>query len=85
MNEEYDDDNEKLLDITTKTMYDLTPLREVIKDNEGKDHALGCQTLREFSFNEDSTESYIETIDECSIIDSLLMNSFDNHETLDEA
>ncbi|CAF4276045.1 unnamed protein product [Rotaria sp. Silwood2] len=84
INEEYND-NEKLLDITSKTMYDLTPLREVIKDNEGKDHALGCQTLREFSFNEDSTESYIETIDECSIIDSLLMNSFDNHETLDEA
>ncbi len=35
---------------------------------------IGCQTLREFSFNENSTESYIETIDECSIIDSSLMD-----------
>ncbi|CAF0780062.1 unnamed protein product [Rotaria sordida] len=83
INKEYDD-KEKLLDITSKTMYDLTSLREVIKDNEGKDHILGCQTLREFSFNEDPTESYIETIDECSIIDSVLMNSLDNHEILDE-
>jgi len=39
---------------------------------------IGCQTLREFSFNEDSTESYIETIDECSILDSSLM-SLDNN------
>jgi len=31
---------------------------------------IGCQMLREFSFNEDSTESYIETINECSIMDS---------------
>ncbi|CAF1454477.1 unnamed protein product [Rotaria sordida] len=83
INKEYDD-NEKILHITSKTMYDLTPLREVIKDNEGKDHILGCQALREFSFNEDPTESYIETIDECSIIDSVLMNSLDNNEILDE-
>ncbi len=40
---------------------------------------IGCQILREFSFNEDSTESYIETIDECSIIDSSLM-SIDDHQ-----
>jgi hypothetical protein len=33
--------------------------------------SIGCQILREFTFNEESTESYIETIDECSIIDSL--------------
>jgi len=30
---------------------------------------IGCQTLREFSFNEDLTDSFIETIDECSIMD----------------
>ncbi|CAF3392312.1 unnamed protein product [Rotaria sp. Silwood1] len=83
INKEYDN-NDTILDITLKTIYDLNPLREVIKDNEGKDHVLGCQVLREFSFNEDSTQSYIETIDECSIMDSVLMNSLDNHEILDE-
>jgi hypothetical protein len=33
--------NENILDITAKTMYDLIPLREVIKDNEGENHILG--------------------------------------------
>lgn len=37
---------------------------------------LGCQELRNFSFNEDPTVSYIETIDECSLVD----NSLDNQE-----
>jgi len=39
---------------------------------------IGCQSLREFSFNEDSTESYIETIDECSIIDHSMMSVDDD-------
>ena len=29
------------LEITTQTMYDLIPLREVIKENEGENHILG--------------------------------------------
>jgi hypothetical protein len=33
--------NETILDITAKTMYDLIPLREVIKENEGENHVLG--------------------------------------------
>jgi len=40
INKEYDD-YERILDLTTKTNYDLIPLREVIKDNEGLDHILG--------------------------------------------
>jgi hypothetical protein len=39
---------------------------------------LGCQILREFSFNEDTTHSYIDTIDECSIVDSSLLNVNDH-------
>ena len=42
----------------------------------------GCQSLREFSFNEDSTNSYIDTIDECSIIDSSLLMSPENETTV---
>ncbi|UJR36803.1 hypothetical protein I4U23_029517 [Adineta vaga] len=83
INKEYDD-NERILDISMKTIYDLIPLREVIQDHEEHDHVLGCQTLREFSFNEDITESYVETIDECSVLDSSLMD-FDNvQETMNE-
>jgi hypothetical protein len=40
MNMEYVD-NENLLDITSKIMCDLIPLREVIKDSEGENHILG--------------------------------------------
>lgn len=68
VNQEYHS-NERILDLSLRTSYDLLPLREVIKDEEGFDHFLGCQTLREFTFNEDPTESYVETIDECSIMD----------------
>lgn len=79
INKEYDD-YERLLDISMKTIYDLIPLREVIKEYEGYDHVLGCQILREFSFNEESTESYIETIDECSVIDSSLLSLDDDQQ-----
>ncbi|CAF3579999.1 unnamed protein product [Adineta steineri] len=83
INKEYDD-NERILDITMKTIYDLIPLRDVIKDYEEENHILGCQTLREFSFNEDSTESYIETINECSVIDSSLISLNDGHDIPNE-
>lgn len=33
--------------------------------------------LREFTFNEESTESYIETIDECSM---MIMESFNQED-----
>jgi hypothetical protein len=42
INKEYDE-YEKILDIAMKTSYDLLPLREVMKDNEGHDHILGKQ------------------------------------------
>ncbi|CAF1351024.1 unnamed protein product [Adineta steineri] len=64
-------DNESILDVTAEIMCDLIPLREIIKEYEGENHFLGCQILREFTFNEESTESYIETIDECSMFDNL--------------
>ncbi|CAF0991705.1 unnamed protein product [Adineta steineri] len=83
INKEYDD-NERILDITMKTIYDLIPLRDVIKDYEEENHILGCQTLREFSFNEDSTESYIETINECSVIDSSLISLNDGQDIPNE-
>jgi hypothetical protein len=46
INKEYDD-YERILDLTTKTNYDLIPLREVIKDNEGLDHILGKDFLKQ--------------------------------------
>lgn len=74
------DDNQAILDLTTRTTFDLESLREVIKQDEDQNHLLACQSLREFSFNEDSTHSYIDTIDECSIIDSSLLSSPNDHE-----
>lgn len=95
VNKEYDA-NERILDISMRTSYDLNPLRDAIKDDEDSDHILGktltnefalrkglhvgCQALREFSFNEDPTESYIDTIDECSIIDSSLISAEEDDE-----
>ena len=98
VNREYDD-NERVLGLAMKTIYDLVPLREVIRDEQEQDHILGnvgavrfsfgdlcplirpgCQPLRQFSFNEDTTESYIETIDECSILDRSLTSAADDIE-----
>ncbi|CAF1390088.1 unnamed protein product [Adineta ricciae] len=70
-------DHERLLDETVRFTCDLIPLREAIKDDERENHIIGSQTLREFTFNEEPTVSYIETIDECSIVDSL--NIEDDH------
>ncbi|CAF0921323.1 unnamed protein product [Adineta ricciae] len=83
INREYDD-NERILDVSMKTIYDLIPLREVIQDHEEHDHVLGCQILREFSFNENCTASYIETIDECSVLDRSLMDVSDDYDAENE-
>jgi hypothetical protein len=45
INKEYDD-YERILDLSMKTNYDLIPLREVIKDNEGLDHILGKEFFK---------------------------------------
>ncbi|UJR09344.1 hypothetical protein I4U23_013587 [Adineta vaga] len=79
MNMEYAD-HENILDGTVRFLCDLLPLREVIKDNEEENHILGSQILRDFTFNEEPTVSYIETIDECSIVDSINME--DDHNLL---
>ncbi len=44
INKEYDD-HERILDLAMKITYDLIPLREVIKDNEGLDHILGKKKI----------------------------------------
>jgi hypothetical protein len=41
--------------------------------------------LREFSFNEDFTESYVETIDECSIMDSSNDDQYISNEIINSA
>jgi hypothetical protein len=53
-----------ILDNTTTKMIDLTSLRSVIKINEGHDHILGNQVLRDFVFNEMPSGSFINTIHE---------------------
>jgi len=55
---------ESILEHTTTKMIDLTSLRDVIKTNETHDHILANQTLREFSFNEIPSNSFIDTIHE---------------------
>jgi hypothetical protein len=57
-----------ILDHTTTKMIDLISLRDVIKTNETNDHILGSQTLREFSFNETPSGSFIDTIHESCLV-----------------
>ncbi|CAF1681472.1 unnamed protein product [Rotaria magnacalcarata] len=76
--------NEKILDRTAETMLDLIQLRDVINEHDEQDHILGSQELRRFAFNEDATESYIETVDECSIMNSSFMNTIDNAEIIND-
>ncbi|CAF1262407.1 unnamed protein product [Adineta steineri] len=53
-----------ILDHTITKMIDLTSLRDVIRTNETHDHILGNQALRDFSFNETPSNSFIDTIHE---------------------
>jgi hypothetical protein len=55
---------QSILEHTTSKMIDLTTLQDVIKTNEIHDHILGSQTLRDFSFNETPSGSFIDTIHE---------------------
>ncbi|CAF3721693.1 unnamed protein product [Rotaria socialis] len=83
INNQYED-NETILDRAAEEMLDLIQLRDVINEHDGQDHILGSQELRRFSFNEDVTESYIETVDECSIMNSSFMNTIDNAEIIND-
>ncbi|CAF1113036.1 unnamed protein product [Rotaria sp. Silwood1] len=55
---------ENILNHTIAKIIDLTSLRDVIKNNETYDHILGNQALRDFSFNEIPSDSFINTIHE---------------------
>jgi hypothetical protein len=69
-----------ILEHTTSKMIDLTSLRDVIKTNENHDHILGCQTLRDFSFNEAPSNSFIDTIHESCLAQIDENNDTNNHD-----
>ncbi|CAF3820927.1 unnamed protein product [Rotaria sordida] len=74
-----------ILDSTINHMIDLISLRSVIKTNEGHDHILGNQTLREFVFNEIPSGSFIDTIHESCLVqtDESINKSFVNNDDID--
>ncbi|CAF0871966.1 unnamed protein product [Didymodactylos carnosus] len=47
---------------------DLKCLRDIIKPYENIEHTLGTQKLRDFTFNENRTDSFINTIHESSLV-----------------
>ena len=74
---------QSILEHTTSKMIDLISLRDVIKTNENHDHILGSQTLREFSFNEAPSNSFIDTIHE-SCLAQIDENPDTNHHDDDD-
>ncbi|CAF1679407.1 unnamed protein product, partial [Adineta ricciae] len=74
-----------ILDHTVTKTIDLTALRDVIKTNELHDHILGSQTLREFSFNETPSNSFIDTIHESCLaqLDESNDKSYSNNDDAD--
>ncbi|CAF0915165.1 unnamed protein product [Adineta steineri] len=72
---------DSILDQTITKMVDLTSLRNVIKINEGHDHILGNQTLRDFVFNELPSGSFINTIHESCLgqMDESMNKSYANN------
>jgi hypothetical protein len=76
---------ESILEQTASKMIDLTSLRDAIKTNEVHDHILGSQTLRDFSFNETPSGSFIDTIHESCLeqIDESIDKSYTNHDDHD--
>jgi hypothetical protein len=76
--EEQETKIESILEHTASKMIDLTSLRDVIKTNEIHDHILGSQTLRDFSFNETPSGSFIDTIHE-SCLEQIDENIDTNH------
>lgn len=76
---------ESILEHTTSKMVDLTSLRDVIRTNEMHDHILGNPTLRDFSFNETASNSFIDTIHESCLeqIDESINKSSVNNDDVD--
>nr|BAJ97457.1 predicted protein [Hordeum vulgare subsp. vulgare] len=74
-----------ILDHTVTKMIDLTSLRDVIRTNEVHDHILGSQTLRDFSFNETPSNSFIDTIHESCLgqLDESNDKSYSNNDEAD--
>ncbi|UJR14862.1 hypothetical protein I4U23_001847 [Adineta vaga] len=74
-----------ILDHTVTKMIDLTSLRDVMKTNEIPDHILGCQSLRDFTFNETPSGSFIDTIHESCLaqLDESNDKSYSNHDEID--
>ncbi|CAF0854414.1 unnamed protein product [Didymodactylos carnosus] len=76
--------------ISLEKDYDLKYLRDIIKPYENIDHILGSQKLRSFTFNENRTDSFINTIHESSVADSRLgdeeedMIADDNNDVIDD-
>lgn len=52
--------------------------------NDDRLFAAGGRALREFTFNEEPTVSYIETIDECSIVDDSVDDNDDDPNILSD-
>jgi hypothetical protein len=75
---------DSILDHTITKMIDLTSLRSAIKINEGHDHTLGNQTLRDFAFNEAPSGSFINTIHESCLgqIDESMNKSYANNDEM---
>ncbi|CAF3318947.1 unnamed protein product [Rotaria socialis] len=84
--EEQDTKINSILDCTLNHMIDLSTLRGVLKTNEGHDHILGNQTLREFVFNEMPSGSFIDTIHESCLaqMDESLNRSCANNDDVDD-
>ncbi|UJR31848.1 hypothetical protein I4U23_019324 [Adineta vaga] len=77
---------DSILDQTIIEMIDLTSLRNVIRNNEGHDHILGNQTLRDFVFNEMPSGSFINTIHESCLgqqLDDSVNRSCINNDDVD--
>ncbi|CAF1057502.1 unnamed protein product [Rotaria sordida] len=74
-----------ILNHTITKMIDLISLRDVIKNNETHDHILGNQALRDFSFNEIPSDSFINTIHESCLtqIDESIDKSYINNDEID--
>ncbi|CAM4949042.1 unnamed protein product [Rotaria socialis] len=75
-----------ILNHTATKMIDLVSLRDVIKINETHDHTLGNQALRDFSFNETPSDSFINTIHESCLAqmdESVDKSSYSNNDDVD--
>ncbi|CAF5089871.1 unnamed protein product, partial [Rotaria magnacalcarata] len=75
-----------ILNHTATKMIDLVSLRDVIKINETHDHTLGNQALRDFSFNETPSDSFINTIHESCLAqmdESINKSSYSNNDDAD--